>query len=155
MGLIHGPLPRLVAAQAVGCAPVVRAFDAGEDHCEAWVGAHTAAFGINVPKPLGDRLILQAIRSTEGTAIAIEDDVALRAQQQCARAQGLFVCPETGVALAAVAQLRSSGWIHSRESVVVISTGNGIKYPDSVAAPELTRLSPADEWDWPVGQAAS
>jgi threonine synthase len=149
MGLIHGPLPRLVAAQAVGCAPVVRAFDAGADHCEAWVGAHTAAFGINVPKPLGDRLILHAIRSTEGTAIAIEDDVALRAQQQCARAQGLFVCPETGVALAAVAQLRSSGWIHSRESVVVISTGNGIKYPDSVAAPELTTLSPTDEWDWP------
>jgi threonine synthase len=79
MGLIDGPLPRLVAAQAVGCAPVVRAFDAGEDHCEAWVGAHTAAFGINVPKPLGDRLILGAIRETEGTAIAIEDDVALRA----------------------------------------------------------------------------
>jgi threonine synthase len=146
MGMIHGPLPRLVAAQAVGCAPVVRGFDAGEDHCEAWVGAHTAAFGINVPKPLGDRLILHALRSTEGTAIAIDDDVALRAQQQCARTQGLFVCPETGVALAAVAQLRSSGWIDSRETVVVISTGNGIKYPDSVAVPDLTTLSPTDDW---------
>jgi threonine synthase len=150
MGLIHGPLPRLVAAQAVGCAPVVRAFDAGEDHCEAWVGAHTAAFGINVPKPLGDRLILQAIRESEGTAIAIDDEVALRTQQQCARTQGLFVCPETGVALAAVAQLRSSGWIDSRESVVVISTGNGIKYPDSVPVPDLTTLSPTDDWDWPA-----
>jgi threonine synthase len=150
MGLIDGPLPRLVAAQAVGCAPVVRAFDAAEDHCEAWVGAHTAAFGINVPKPIGDRLILQAIRETDGTAIAIEDDAALRAQGQCARTQGLFVCPESGVALAAVAQLRESGWIDSREVVMVISTGNGIKYPDSVPAPSLTTLSPTDDWSWPA-----
>jgi threonine synthase len=154
MGLIHGPLPRLVAAQAVGCAPVVRAYDAGEDHCEAWVGAHTAAFGINVPKPLGDRLILAAIRSTDGVAIAIEDDAALGAQRQCARTQGLFVCPETGVALAAVGQLRSSGWIKDREVVVVISTGNGIKYPDSVPAPDLTPLSPTDDWHWAAGDAA-
>jgi threonine synthase len=147
MGLVDGPLPRLVAAQAVGCAPVVRAYDAGEDHCEAWVGAHTAAFGINVPKPLGDRLILQAIRDTDGVAIAIDDDEALRAQRQCARTQGLFVCPETGVALGAVAQLRSSGWIKDREVVMVISTGNGIKYPDSVPAPDLATLSPTDDWD--------
>jgi threonine synthase len=148
MGLIDGPLPRLVAAQAVGCAPVVRAFDAGEDHCEAWVGAHTAAFGINVPKPLGDRLILQAIRETDGTAIAIEDDVALHVQRRCATSQGLFVCPETGVALAAVAQLRASGWITSHEVVAVISTGSGIKYPDSLPASDLTTLTPTDDWDW-------
>jgi len=148
MGLISGPLPRLVAAQAVGCAPVVRAFDAGEDHCEAWVGAHTAAFGINVPKPLGDRLILAAIRETGGVAVAIEDAAGLLAQRQCARTEGLFVCPETGVALAAVAQLRSSSWIQEGEVVMVISTGNGIKYPDSVPASELTTLSPADDWDW-------
>jgi threonine synthase len=154
MGLIRGPLPRLVAAQAVGCAPVVRAFDAGEDHCEAWVGAQTAAFGINVPKPLGDRLILQAIRETEGTAIAIEDEVALRAQRQCAGAQGLFVCPETGVALAAVAQLRESGWIASHEVVAVISTGNGIKYPDSLPATDLTTLAPTGDWNWVAGRPA-
>jgi threonine synthase len=151
-GLIQGPLPRLVAAQAVGCAPVVRAYDAGADHCEAWVGAHTAAFGINVPKPLGDRLILDAIRETGGTAVAIDDDVALRAQQQCARAQGLFVCPETGVALAAVAQLRESGWIAAGDVVMVISTGSGIKYPESVQIPELTTLSPTDDWDWTAGE---
>jgi threonine synthase len=150
MGLIHGPFPRLVAAQAAGCAPVVRAYDAGEDHCEPWVDAHTAAFGINVPKPLGDRLILQAIRSTDGTAIAIEDDAGIHAQQQCARTQGLFVCPETGVALAAVAQLRESGWIADRELVMVISTGNGIKYPDSLPAPDLPTLSPTEDWSWPA-----
>jgi threonine synthase len=154
MGLIHDPQPRLVAAQAAGCAPVVRAYDAGEDHCEAWVGAHTAAFGINVPKPLGDRLMLQAIRETEGVAIAIEDDAALRAQHHCARTQGLFVCPETGVALAAVAQLRESGWIGPREVVMVISTGSGIKYPDTVPAPDLTTLSPTDDWSWPALEAA-
>jgi threonine synthase len=152
LGLIQGPLPRLVAAQATGCAPVVSAYDAGEDHCTAWVGAHTAAFGINVPKPLGDRLILAAIRDTEGTAIAIADDAALHAQRQCSRAQGLFVCPETGVALAAVAQLRESGWITEREQVVVISTGNGIKYPDSVPPTDITTLSPAEDWFWPAGE---
>jgi threonine synthase len=146
MGLIQGPRPRLVAAQAVGCAPVVSAFDAGDDHCEAWEGAHTAAFGINVPKPLGDRLILTAIRETGGTAIAIDDDAALSAQRQCAAAQGLFVCPETGVALAAVARLRESGWIDAREVVAVISTGNGIKYPDSLSPGDLLTLAPADDW---------
>jgi threonine synthase len=153
MGLIHGPLPRLVAAQATGCAPVVRAFNAGADHCDAWVGAHTAAFGINVPKPLGDRLILAAIRETDGTAIAIDDDVALRAQQRFARTQGLFVCPESGVALAAVAQLRESGWIDPRDTVMVISTGNGIKYPDSAPTPDLATLSPSDDWSWPADEA--
>ena len=104
-----------------------------------------------MPKPLGDRLILRAIRESGGTAIAIEDDVALRAQQQCARAQGLFVCPETGVALAAAARLRDSGWIDSRDVVMVISTGNGIKYPDSVAASDLTTLAPTEDWSWPAG----
>jgi threonine synthase len=152
IGLIDGPLPRLVAAQATGCAPVVRAFDAGEDHCDAWVGAHTAAFGINVPKPLGDRLILPAIRESDGTAIAIDDDDALRAQRQCARTQGLFVCPETGVALAAVAQLRQTGWIGESDVVMVISTGNGIKYPDSLPATDLTILAPTDDWNWPAIQ---
>lgn len=152
MGLVHGPLPRLVAAQAVGCAPVVRAYDAGEDHCEPWVAAHTVAFGINVPKPLGDRLILHAIRETDGTAVAIDDDMALDAQRRCARTQGLFVCPETGVALAAVAQLRESGWIDPGEVVVVISTGNGIKYPDSMPAGHLTTLSPTDEWNTDPGR---
>jgi threonine synthase len=150
IGLIDDPLPRLVVAQAVGCAPIVRAYDAGEDHCEPWIDAHTAAFGINVPKPLGDRLILQALRDTDGVAIAIEDDAALRAQQQCARTQGLFVCPETGVALAAVDRLRESGWIKAGEVVMVISTGNGIKYPDSMPASDLTRLALTEDWDWPA-----
>jgi threonine synthase len=75
----------------------------------------------------------------------------LRAQQQCARTHGLFVCPETGVALAAVAQLRESGWINAGESVMVISTGSGMKYPDSVPAPDLAVLAPIDEWGWPAG----
>lgn len=154
MGLTSGPLPRLVAAQAAGCAPVVRAFASGADQCEAWVGAHTAAFGINVPKPLGDRLILQAVRDTDGTAISVDDDSALLAQRRCARAQGLFVCPETGVALAAVAQLRSSGWIGPSEVVMVISTGTGLKYPDTIAAPDSVPLAPGDEWDPPVRDRA-
>jgi threonine synthase len=152
MGLIRGPLPRLVAAQATGCAPVVRAHDAGKDHCDAWAQAQTAAFGINVPKPLGDRLILHAIRDTQGTAVAVDDEDALLAHRRCARTQGLFVCPETGVALAAVAHLRASGWIDSGEVVVVINTGNGIKYPDSVTTDHLLTLTPNDEWFPPAGE---
>jgi threonine synthase len=149
LGLVDGPLPRLVAAQAAGCAPVVQAFEAGEDHCEAWKGARTAAFGVNVPNPLGDRLILRAIRESEGTTVAVDDDAALHAQARCAQTQGLFVCPETGVALAAVAQLRESGWINPRDSVLVVSTGSGIKYPDTSPATVVETLSPGDDWNWP------
>jgi threonine synthase len=150
LGLVRDPLPRLVAAQATGCAPVVRAYEAGDDQCEPWADAHTVAFGINVPKPIGDRLILRAIRETEGTAIAIDDEAALRAQRQCARTQGLLGCPESGVAIAAVAQLRESGWIDSRERVVVISTGSGLKYPASLPAPDLVTLAPTDDWSCPT-----
>lgn len=129
LGWIDDQVPRLVAVQAAGCAPIVRAFDAGALTAEEWTDARTVAFGITVPKPLGDFLILDAVRSTGGTAIAVTDD-ALRADQiECARLEGAYICPEGAATLTAVRELRASGWIAEDDEVVVLNTGTGLKYP--------------------------
>jgi threonine synthase len=129
VGLVHGTQPRYVAAQAAGCAPVVRAFRRGRPACEPWPDSDTVAFGINVPNPLGGRLVLAALAETAGTAVAVSDDEAVAAQRLCAESEGLYVCPETGVALAAVAKLREAGWTAADEQVLVVNTGTGLKYP--------------------------
>jgi threonine synthase len=132
LGWITGDLPRLVAVQAAGCAPIVDAFHADRDESTTATNAHTVAFGINVPKALGDFLVLQAVRSTGGTAIAITDDELLLAQRALARDEGMWVCPEGAACFAAVAQLRESGWINEHENVVVLNTGTGLIYPDTM-----------------------
>jgi threonine synthase len=132
LGWITGELPRLVAVQASGCAPIVRAFEAGERTAEPWPDARTVAFGINVPKALGDFLILDALYDTGGTAIAVDDEALLAAQELCARLEGAFVCPEGAAAFAAVRLLRKEGRLAEDEEVVVLNTGAGIKYPDAV-----------------------
>jgi threonine synthase len=139
LGWITGKLPRLVAVQATGCAPIVKAFEAGERTAEAWPDSRTIAFGINVPKALGDFLILDALYDTGGTAVAVDDEALLAAQELCARLEGVFVCPEGAAAIAAVQLLRKEGWLAEDEEVVVLNTGAGIKYPGTVivAAPTL------------------
>jgi threonine synthase len=132
LGWITGDLPRLVAVQATGCAPIVDAFQAGLDESSAAQDAHTVAFGITVPKALGDFLVLDAVRSTEGTAIAVTDDELLAAQGELARDEGMWVCPEGAACFAAVGQLRESGWLDEHEDVVVLNTGTGLIYPDTV-----------------------
>jgi threonine synthase len=132
LGWITGDLPRLVAVQAAGCAPIVDAFHAGLDESIAAQDAHTVAFGITVPKALGDFLVLDAVRSTEGTAIAVTDDELLAAQGALARDEGMWVCPEGAACFAAAGQLRESGWISEDEDVVVLNTGTGLIYPDTV-----------------------
>jgi threonine synthase len=133
LGWIDGRLPRLVAVQSTGCAPVVRAFDQRAARCEPWPDPVTVAFGLTVPKPLGDALILDALYATDGTAIAVDDSQMLAEQARCARLEGAFICPEGAATLAAVRQLRSSGWLTGEEEVVVLNTGAGILYPDTVA----------------------
>lgn len=133
LGWITGTLPRLVAVQATGCAPIVRAFEAGERTAAPWLDARTVAFGINVPKALGDFLILDALYATNGTAIAVDDETLLAEQDACARLEGAFVCPEGAAAFAAVRALRKDGWISGDDEVVVLNTGAGIKYPNTVA----------------------
>jgi threonine synthase len=128
LGWVTGPLPRLVAVQSTGCAPIVRAFRKGTDTAEPWENAETVAFGINVASAIGDFLILSAIRDTGGTAVAV-DDADILAQQAAAATEGVLMCPEGAATLAAVAQLRESGWLAGSEEVVVLNTGSDLKYP--------------------------
>jgi threonine synthase len=141
LGRLDGPLPRLVAAQAAGCAPIVRAFEAGARTAEPFPDAHTVAFGINVANPLGATLILDAIADTGGTAIAVTDDELLAALRETARLEGAFVCPEGAAGIAAIRRLREDGWVAPDDEVVLLNTGAGIKYPHTVTAdpPVLAR----------------
>jgi threonine synthase len=132
LGWICGELPRLVAVQASGCAPIVEAFQRGATESEPFPDARTVAFGINVPKALGDFLVLNAVYGTDGTAVAVTDEALLDALGELARAEGAFVCPEGAACFAAVAQLRADGWLTGAEQVVVLNTGTGTKYPDTV-----------------------
>ena len=139
IGWVSGGLPRLVAVQAAGCAPIVRAFGAGAAVSEPWPDARTVAFGITVPKPLGDFLILQALYATGGTAVAVTDEALLADQRAVARLEGCFICPEGAACVTAVRQLRQSGWLSESDEVVVLNTGTGLIYPDTipVGAPVL------------------
>ncbi|MFI5610862.1 threonine synthase [Amycolatopsis sp. NPDC051903] len=132
LGWISGDLPRLVAVQATGCAPIVEAFKAGAAESTMFPDAHTVAFGITVPKALGDFLVLDAVRATEGTAIAVTDDELLAAQRRLAALEGAFICPEGAACFAALDQLRESGWVSEDDEVVVLNTGAGIKYPETI-----------------------
>ena len=132
LGWIGEQLPRLVAVQAVGCPPIVDAFDAGLDESTLQEGTQTLAFGINVPKALGDFLVLRGVRETEGTAIAVSDEAILAELRVLAAAEGSWICPEGAACMAATRQLRESGWIAEHERVVVLNTGTGLKYPETV-----------------------
>jgi len=135
--------PRLVAVQAAGCAPIVKAWEERKSESEFWADSRTAAFGINVPKALGDFLVLEAVYETEGCAIAVDDAELLEEQARIARLEGAFVCPEGAAAFSAARKLRESGWIKSGETVVALNTGSGIKYPDTVRA-DAPVLNPGD-----------
>jgi threonine synthase len=134
LGWIGADMPRLVAVQAAGCAPVVTAFEAGSDVTSPWPQARTCAFGLTVPAPLGGFLVLRAIRETGGCAIAVSDADLLAAQARTARTEGAWICPEGAACLAAVGQLRESGWLAETDEVVVLNTGAGLKYPETAPA---------------------
>lgn len=132
IGWLAGKLPRLVAVQAEGCAPIVKAWEEKKERSEFWEQSTTVAFGINVPKALGDFLVLRALYETDGMAIAISDQELLEEQQHIAEYEGAFVCPEGAATFAAAKRLAEQGWIGRDESVVVLNTGAGIKYADTV-----------------------
>jgi threonine synthase len=143
LGWVDGPLPRLVSVQAAGCAPIVRAFEKRAASSEPWSDPHTVAFGITVPKALGDFLVLEALYATEGTAVAVTDQVLLADQTECAHLEGLFICPEGAAGISAVRQLRTLGWLGNDDVTVVLNTGSGLKYPQTVAV-DVPVLSPGD-----------
>ncbi|MBA2318934.1 MAG: threonine synthase [Euzebyales bacterium] len=129
MGLIGSARPRMVAVQAEGCAPIVRAFAAGADHAEPWEGAATRAGGIRVPSAVGDALILRALRASGGTAVAVGEAEIDAHQRLAGRLGAGYVSPESGAVLAAIADLVARGWIAPDEQVVAFDTGVGHKYP--------------------------
>ncbi|MFC4098110.1 threonine synthase [Paenibacillus xanthanilyticus] len=134
IGWIEGKLPRLVAVQAAGCAPIVKAWEEGRSESSFWSESATIAFGINVPKALGDFLVLEAVYATGGCAIAVRDEELLAEQREVATLEGAFICPEGAAVFAAARRLRASGWIKDEETVIALNTGMGIKYPDTVRA---------------------
>ncbi len=132
LGWIGPTLPRLVAVQSTGCAPIVKAFEQGARVSEPWPDPETVAFGITVPKALGDFLVLDAVYATGGTAVAVDDEDTLHEVRRCAALEGAFICPEGAAALAAARLLRASGWLDASDEVVILNTGAGLKYPDTV-----------------------
>jgi len=141
LGWLTGRMPRLVAVQSSGCAPIVRAYEQGADTAEPWADASTVAFGINVASAIGDFLILAAVRDTDGIAIAVDDEELLAEQAACAATEGVLMCPEGAATLAAVSRLRSSGWLDGSEEVVVLNTGSDLKYPNAATYAEPPLLA--------------
>lgn len=129
LGWVQGKLPRFVAVQSAGCAPIVEAWKNRQTESISWPNASTIAFGINVPKALGDFLVLDAIYQTEGCAIAVDDRAILDEQRLIAELEGVFICPEGASVLVAARRLRDSGWIQDSDTVIAMNTGLGLKYP--------------------------
>jgi threonine synthase len=121
-------LPKMISVQSDGCAPVVKAFNSGEDHCEFWQDAKTIASGIRVPSSLADRLILKIIRDSGGTAVAVSDEDMQKAQSEMAKHAGIFPSPEGAATFAALIQLLKAGIIQPDESAVLFATASGVKY---------------------------
>ncbi len=128
IGWISDPLPRMVAVQATGCAPIVKAFDAGAEFAELWPNAHTVAAGIRVPVAVGDFLMLRALRESSGFAIAVEDAAILQARTDVSHQDGLLMSPEGAATYAAYQQSLRDGRIRADESVVLFNCASGLKY---------------------------
>ncbi len=129
LGWIDGPLPKMIAVQAEGCAPMVCAFDAGERFASRWENATTCAAGIRVPQAVGDFLILDAVRESGGKAIAVSEPAILDAWKQLSASDGLLVCPEGAATYAAWHQLTESGWLAQDARSVLFNCATGLKYP--------------------------
>jgi len=131
MGWIDSPRPRMITVQAVGCAPIVRAFDEGQRFADEFPNAATTASGLRVPKAIGDFLILDALRASGGTAVAVTDEELLAAAREIGAAEGLFCAPEGAACLPALKKLLESGAVKHHERVVLFNTGAGVKYLES------------------------
>ena len=128
MGLIGSRRPRMIAAQAEGCAPIVKAFERRSESSEFWSNAATLASGLRVPKPLGDFLILEGVYASGGHAVAANDKEMLAACRDMAALEGIFAAPEGGAGLVAASKLAGQGKISRDETVVLFNTGSGYKY---------------------------
>ena len=128
LGWIGPERPRMFSVQATGCAPIVRAWEQGATHAEPWVDARTVAWGLRVPAAIGDFLILDAVRASDGAAVAVTDEAMEDAVRQIGRTTGVFAAPEGGAVAAAVPALIEAGRLDPGEEVVLFVTGSGLKY---------------------------
>src|ERR687893_544960 len=144
LGLIGRERPRMVSVQAEGCAPIVRAFERGERFAAPWEDARTRASGIRVPSAVGDFLILDALRESGGTAVAVGEDSISEMQKFAGRMGAGYVSPESAAALAAVPVLRDRGEVGRSDEVVVFDCGIGQKYPPPQNLPEPPVVDPTD-----------
>ena len=135
IGWIGSKRPRMVAVQATGCAPIVRAFDEGAEFAEPWPDAQTIAHGVRVPVAIGDFLILRAIRESGGFAVAVSDAAILEARDEAAKLEGILLCPEGAATLAAYSEARADGRVAAGETALLFNCGNGLKSP----LPPVTR----------------
>jgi threonine synthase len=131
LGWIGSRRPKMIAVQAEGCQPVVRAFNEGEQRSKFFEDAHTLAAGLRVPKPLGDFLVLNAVRESGGTAIAISDEDMMNAGVQLASEEGIFAAPEGAACVAAAQKLLECGFLKQTDRIVLYNTGSGLKYPEA------------------------
>ncbi len=130
LGWIGNKRPRMFAVQAAGCAPIVRALEAGEKNAAEFPDARTIASGLRVPKAIGDFLILNILRQSDGGAIAVDDEEMIRVAREVGSSEGLFVAPEAAACFAAFEKLRGAGRFRAGDRVVIFNTGSGIKYLD-------------------------
>ncbi|MBM6583578.1 threonine synthase [Microvirga sp. BT689] len=142
IGFIGSKRPRMVAVQATGCAPMVRAFEAGDETAPRWEDAHTVASGIRVPQAVGDFLILRAVRESGGFAIAVSDEAIMAAVESVARADGLLLSPEGGATMAAYRQALADGRVGKDDRVVLFNCATGLKYPLPPVHASLDRTKP-------------
>jgi threonine synthase len=144
IGFIGAKRPRMVAVQASGCAPMVRAYEAGAEHAPRWEDAHTIAAGIRVPQAIGDFLILRAVRDSGGFAIAVPDEAIAAALEEVAREEGLLLCPEGAATYAAYKQSLADGRVSRSERAVLFNCATGLKYPLPPMRQTLDRHKPID-----------
>jgi threonine synthase len=134
LGWVTGRRPKMIAIQAAGCAPVVRAFEQGEAVSQMWQDAHTFASGLRVPKPYGDAIILEILRQSSGVAVALSDDAIFASLKDWASHEGLLLSPEGAAATAAYHHLLATGFLSEKDRVVLFNTGSGNKYTDVIGA---------------------
>src|SRR5271169_1984966 len=144
IGFIGSKRPRMVAVQAAGCAPMVRAYEAGAEHAPRWENAQTIASGIRVPQAVGDFLILRAVRESKGFAIAVSDDAISSALDEVARQEGFLMCPEGAATYSAYKQSLADGRVKKSEQAVLFNCATGLKYPLPPIRRTLDRHAPID-----------
>ncbi len=144
MGWIDGPLPRMIAVQAQGCAPIVKAWEAGEEHAPLWENAHTVAAGICVPVAVGDFLIIRAVRESDGFAMAVPDEAIMAMRDHVAREDGLLLCPEGAATVEAYRRALEEGLVKTSDRAVLYNCATGLKYPMAAVEQALDKDSAID-----------